>query len=353
MKNGWQTVRGLKDWLKKIFESGSPLKVGAIVFHPSYGEGTILWIQGIGAHARVCVDFGFAQPIVSLSELSLEREPSVAPESAPTTPPPTESKPGDTHEEKEPVVFSPSPESAAEKMWALPAQMNQIEVEARRGIMALRLGQVLESQIAYLSVGTAELEQKFKGAISKTIVEGPTFLLVDAPWGVGKTHALTLLQVLAQEAKFATSYVVMDGVSTSLALPMELLSELMSSLRFPDNARTANLSHQLARAKQDERIEMLEQRGAEYLANTLIPFPLDAFDDPEVLDILTDFLSLRLSATEANTKLQKLNYSVRLKSIKARAISDRVPRFVQLLDEWGVFASVMGCSGLLMVLDEL
>ncbi|MGC9030458.1 MAG: BREX system ATP-binding domain-containing protein [Desulfomonilaceae bacterium] len=353
MKNGWQTVRGLKDWLKKIFESGSPLKVGAIVFHPSYGEGTILWIQGIGAHARVCVDFGFAQPIVSLSELSLEREPSVAPESAPTTPPPTESKPGDTHEEKEPVVFSPSPEFAAEKMWALPTQMNQTEVEARRGVVALRLGQVLESQIAYLSVGTAELEQKFKRAISKTVVEGPTFLLVDAPWGVGKTHALTLLQVLAQEAKFATSYVVMDGVSTSLALPMELLSELMSSLRFPGNAKTTNLSHQIARAKQDERIEMLEQRGAEYLANTLIPFPLDAFDDPEVLDILTDFLSLRLSATEANTKLQKLNYSVRLKSIKARAISDRVPRFVQLLDEWGVFASVMGCSGLLVVLDEL
>ncbi|MGB9618199.1 MAG: hypothetical protein ACPL7J_12825, partial [Desulfomonilaceae bacterium] len=42
-----------------------------------------------------------------------------------------------------------------------------------------------------------------------------------------------------------------------------------------------------------------------------------------------------------------------LKSIKARAISDRASRFVQLLNEWAVFASVMGCSGLLMVLDEL
>jgi len=391
VKDGRSTFGGLKDWVRRIFDSGGSVKVGAKVFHPSYGEGIIEQIQGSGATARVCVDFGFAKPIVSLSELTLDKDDSGADESvdsaaeeiappeispvdaspvdatpfedSPVKAPPIESsalepqplrppQPSIT-QGKEPTTRLPSPEPEPKPKTASTKQMNEREVEARKGIMALRLGQILESQITDLSVGTAEIEQKFKQAISNTIADGPTFLLVDAAWGAGKTHALTMLQVLARNTMFATSYVVMDGISTSLALPMELMSELMAGLRFPDSTRATDLSHWLARAKQDERIEILEKRGMEYLSDTLRALPMEAFDDPEVLDLLSDFLALRLSATDANKQLREMNYGAKLKSVKARAVSDRIPRFVKLLEEWAVFASVMGYNGLLVVLDEL
>lgn len=361
MKDGWSTFRGLTDWLKRLFDSGESFKVGSKVFHPVYGEGIIENIQGSGAGTKVCVDFGFAKPIVSLSDLTLNGEQSgtaelihdASPEPAPLKNSLRDSASMKMAAGQERKVQSSPIESEPMKKPLSTQQMSEIEVEARKGITALRLGQVLESQINELSVGTAEIEQKFKDSISNTIVDGPTFLLVDAAWGVGKTHALTLLQVLARKTMFATSYVVMDGISTSLAHPMELMTEIMSGLRFPDNNRSTDFSRQLARAKQDERIDILEERGAEYLSDTLRSLPVEAFDDPDVLDMLCDFLALRLSATDANKQLLEMNYRAKLKGLKARAVSDRAPRFVQLLREWSVFCSAMGYNGLLLVLDEL
>ena len=360
MKDGWNTFRGLKDWVRGIFETSGSLKVGTKVFHPSYGEGVIEQVQGSGATARVCVNFGFAKPIVSLSELRFDQE-----SAQPKEPQETSDKSQRTQEESD--QESPRPTAGEETPIAQPItsepvaiaeaepikQMNEIEVQARKGIMALRLGQVLESQVQDLSVGTTDLEQQLNDAISSTIAKGPTFLLLDAAWGAGKTHALTLLQVLARETKFATSYVVMDGVSTSLASPMELMSEMMHGLRFARNSRSSDLSHQFARAKQDERIEVLEKRGAWHIADTLSALPIEAFDDPEVLDLLSDFFSLRLPATQANKQLAAMNYRTRLKGIKASRVADRATRFVELLGEWALFTSVMGCNGLLVVMDEL
>lgn len=48
-----------------------------------------------------------------------------------------------------------------------------------------------------------------------------------------------------------------------------------------------------------------------------------------------------------------MNYRARVKGIKASRLADRVPRFAVLLGEWTVFNSIMGCNGLLVVMDEL
>jgi hypothetical protein len=355
VKDGWTAFRGLKDWIKGLFDDGGSLRVGAKVFHPSYGEGIIETIQGSGASARVCVDFGFAKPIVSLSELTIDsslKEPQPV-EGSNVEPQPIQTPTSALNQTKDPSVPRQSSESEPKEKPVSTKQMTEREVEARKGIMALRLGQVLESQITDLSVGTAELEKTFNNAISNTMTAGPTFLLVDAVWGAGKTHALTLLQVLARKTMFATSYVVMDGISTSLARPMELMTELMSGLRFPDKTRPTDLSHQLAKAKQDERVEILENRGAKYLSDTLRALPLEAFDDPDVLDLLSDFIALRISATDANNRLRAINYRANLKSVKAHRVVDRAPRFAELLKEWAIFSSVIGYKGLLVVLDEL
>jgi hypothetical protein len=231
--------------------------------------------------------------------------------------------------------------------------MKETEVEARKGIVALRLGQVLESQVLELSVGMTTIRQKLHSAISSTIAGGPNFLLLDAAWGGGKTHALTMLQAMAHETGFASSYVVMDGVSTSFENPMDLMSELMKSLRFPKTSRTNDISYQLAKAKQEGRIAILEQLGAELIADALNALPLEAFDDPEVLDILSDYFTLCLPASRANSQIGAMGYKGRLKAIKTSSLADKPARFSRLLSEWASFTSALECNGLLIILDEL
>lgn len=226
-------------------------------------------------------------------------------------------------------------------------------IEARKGLMALRLGQVLESKVMELSVGTSGLESQLREAVS-TAIDGKTvFLLIDAAWGAGKTHALTMLQALARQKRMAVASVVMDGVSASLTSPMELLGEVMSSVRFSDDPMSCDLSYQLSRARSQNLMSYLERQGASFIPATLSCLPVEAFEDHEVIDTVCDFLSLKKTATDANRELQRLSCSGKLKSLKASKVEEMADRFANLLVEWSIFASAMGCNGLLLVLDEL
>ena len=230
---------------------------------------------------------------------------------------------------------------------------SSVSVEARKAILALRLGQVLESKVLELSVGTTELEEKLRQSVDNAISGIPEFILLDAAWGAGKTHALTILQALARSKKFATSFVVMDGVSTTLSNPMDLMSEVMSSIRFSDDPASCDLSYQLAKAKGQTLFDYFDRKGAHFIADTLRSLPDDAFLDPEAMDVITEYLSLRMPKASADFELQRRSYKPKLKTIKASKVEERAPRFVALLEEWAIFSSAMGCNGLLVILDEL
>lgn len=432
MTNGWKNFN-LKDRLKSLLELENAPQVGTKVFHPSYGEGVIEQVKGSGATGRVTVDFGYAKPVVALSELNFdldndpnkvhEDEPVVSPEVElqeapsefyPDIPKPELTTKHDPVETREASSFLPelkidyysppaelidSPpeppqitiESASTEIDSINRPSNFVEdpfahklvafesctvdcaapqskppkrlepiatspssmIEARKGLMALRLGQVLESQVLELSIGTSEIESELRNAVSKAITDKPVFVLLDADWGAGKTHALTMLQALARQKKMATSCVVMDGVSASLTTPMELLSQVMSSLRFSDDPMSCDLSYQLSKAGTQNIMEYMERRGAHYIPETLSSLPPGALDDNEIMDTICDFFSLKATATDANKQLQKMFYSGRLKTIKASRVYERASRFVTLLKEWAIFSSAIGCNGLLLVLDEL
>lgn len=355
------TFGGLNDWIDGIFKNAGSVKVGIEVFHPSYGKGIIEEVLGTGATVRVRVNFGFARPICLTSELAFQSE-NGQPHSSQTAPESASQKVETSPKVSDSILLGIATEPlVAEKPMKHKDNtqsislktMQETEVEARKGIVALRLGQVLESQVLELSVGMTTIRQKLRSAIAATIAGGPNFMILDAAWGGGKTHALTMLQAMAHETKFATAYVVMDGVSASFASPMELMSELMRSLRFPKTSRASDFSHQLVRAKQEERIEILEQRGACLIADGLNALPVQAFDDPEVLEILCDYFTLDLTASGANGRIAALGYRGQLKAIKAFKLADRPTRFSRLLGEWANFATALECNGLLIVFDEL
>lgn len=428
---GWKGF-SLKDWLTGLLKPGNLPEVGTEVFHPSYGEGVIAEIKGSGPSARVTVDFGYAKPVVQLSELvfDLEGESGTSlnePEDVSTHETYVRPEKGIPHEyqtheneiadevesqlnlseeSNNKLDYGPSflevtnsqPGTPQQKLSTVPtdsdsqklpheqrmpptgAFISPLEsefvdkfddeskplskrlfistapphvIDARKGLMALRLGQVLESQVLNLSIGVADIEREFRNSVTTAINGQPVFILVDASWGAGKTHALTMLQAIARSKNLATSFVVMDGVSASLTFPMELMGEIMSSLRFSDDPVSCDLAYQLSKARNQNIMGFLKRQGAHFIPETLSSLPIEAFNDSEVMEAICEFLSLKASAANTNWELQKRSYYSKLKSIKSSRLADRPSRFVSLIKEWAIFSSSMNCNGLLVILDEL
>jgi hypothetical protein len=82
--------------------------------------------------------------------------------------------------------------------------------------------------------------------------------------------------------------------------------------------------------------------------------PVRALDDPEVVLVLEDYMSLALAATQARTRIRELGYGdVKLPALKARSVAERAQRFQELLCDWTGFCVGAGAKGLLIVMDEV
>ncbi|WP_459942633.1 BREX system ATP-binding domain-containing protein [Deferrisoma palaeochoriense] len=248
---------------------------------------------------------------------------------------------------------------AASGGYAPPSQCavsaNTGTVEARKGITALRLGQILESQVFDLSVGTEELEQELRRAVALAAREKPTFVLIEGAWGGGKTHALTLLRAIARKDQFAIAAAVMDGTAVTMSEPMGLMEEILSGVGAPlRDSGVACLADLLRRAVRDGKMSALVEKGARTIARALRVVPAHVLDDPDALAHIQDYFALSLSASQANGKLRVLGHrGVRLPTMRAFRVADRPKAFARLLKEWAIFLSVMGARGFLSVFDEL
>lgn len=224
----------------------------------------------------------------------------------------------------------------------------------RRGVLALRLGQILEPHILKLSVGTEKLESTLESAVARARKGRVSFLMVEGAWGGGKTHALTLLQAMARRMRFATSSVVMDGNAVSLAEPMQVMEEILSSFCFSGQDGADQLMDLVRKVVKEERLPEIRLKGATTIARVLASIPREAFDDSEALSLLQDYFSLSLSASQAKAKMKQLGYRVAaLPTLRAFRVDQRAEAFCVLLKNWAQLASAMGAGGLLVLIDEL
>lgn len=228
------------------------------------------------------------------------------------------------------------------------------QINARRGLMALRLGQVIESQVFQLSVGTDQLKATLKNQIDKAIQLKPAFILLEGAWGGGKTHAMMLLQAMAREANFCASSMVMDGVALSLSEPMQMMEDALSSIVFHKDSGLQNLGDLMRMVVKKGKIPVLRTKGAKDIADLLSKIPIDAFDDSEALGHIQDYFSLSLSASQAKSKLKLLGYSAPgLPTIRVLRVDDRSHAFCALIRNWSNVLSSVGSRGLLLIIDEL
>lgn len=221
-------------------------------------------------------------------------------------------------------------------------------VAARKGVVALRLGQILESHVHQLSVSTEAAEASLRDALRQA-AQRPTMVMVEGVWGGGKTHLLTLLSALAREEQFVTASVVMDGTGVTLSDPMLLMGSITSAIRFPDENMPSGLGSHLLRADPAK----LRVRGATLLSDALDKVPKEALQDAEVLHVLEDYFGLSLTTSNAKARLSRLGWRVQLPALKARTVADRAARFCDLIRNWAQFSVTVGARGLVLILDEI
>lgn len=301
------------------------MKIGDTVLHPRWGRGVILAVENRPRGVFAKIRFGYATDWISAVELpggeSLRASLPDKPVSAGSADQPTASR-------------TPLP-------------------RARAAVQALKLGQMLETEVERMSVGTSQQEAAFEEAFDRARYRRPQLIMVEGAWGVGKTHLLALLGAHARKREFAASTTILDGCAATLADPMRLLESVTSAIRFPQQTVPMGVGNTLAEVKRRGMLE-LRSLGGPRIVQVMEQIPREALDDPEVIVVLEDYLGLSLAAGAAKERLRRLGWpNVLLPPLKARSIEERGDRMAELLGDWAAFCVASGAKGLLVVFDEM
>lgn len=297
---------------------------GPRVRHPRWGDGVVI---GDPAVPRPTVDFGYMKETVSRKNLSWRDRPK-----------------NDAAAQRNERAAEPAEEASA-----LPEEA----VRARRAILALKLGQVLEEDVEQLSVGIEAVQARLQQAVAAATRRRPQSVLIEGAWGTGKTHLLTLLTSLARKQGFCTAHVILDGEGVTLSEPMGLMEGILSSLRYPGEAIPSGIGDRLRQSRRQHDYRELRRRLGCRLAQAMRQLPAAALDNPEALEVLEDYLMLTLAKTRAQEKLRYFGYAVDLPTVKAWRIAERPDRFREHLSSWAEFCVLTGAAGLVVVFDEV
>ena len=298
---------------------------GIAVRHPQYGDGVVV---AVDPHRGVSVDFGYVVAWVPLRELERPDAVERSLEETPDAPPP-------------PPVGTPLP------------SLSEDIVAARRAVLALKLGQVLEENVHELSIGTDDIRAEMEQAVIASVRRQPQSVLVEGSWGAGKTHLLTLLTGLATERGLATATVILDGEGVTLSEPMGLMEAVLGSLRYPGEVAPCGVARRLADLRRRRTNGDLWQSVGWRIAEAIDRIPHGALDDPEAMEVLEDYFMLALAPTRARERLRQLHYRIGLPPLKARRLEERPERFCELLKGWAGFCALTGAKGLVVVFDEV
>jgi hypothetical protein len=215
---------------------------------------------------------------------------------------------------------------------------------ARQTLLALRLGQSTSQSVKDLSVGMVEVDKACRWALDRAATGQLSFLLLESPYGMGKSHALAHLKHLALARIMAVGTVVLDGVGISLCQPMSLLSGLAHAIVFPGERPDEGLPERLA-----QRVGIgLDITGGETLHRLLKDMNRELVDDPDKWERIEDYLSLDASSADLNREL-----GIKAPSLRALRREDRPRRCSTIIREWASACTVLGArNGLVVLLDE-
>ena len=218
-------------------------------------------------------------------------------------------RPDDVERSLEETPEAPSPPMLAGA--PLPSLSADI-VAARRAVLALKLGQVLEENVHELSIGIDDIQIEMEQAISAAVQHQPQSILVEGSWGTGKTHLLTLLTGLASKRGLATATVILDGEGVTLSEPMGLMEAILGSLRYPGEVAPYGVGNRLAELRRRHTFEDVRQSAGWRIAEAIYQIPHGAFDEPEAMEVLEDYFMLALAHHPGQGEAQATSLQDRL-----------------------------------------
>ena len=305
------------------------MRPGDSVRHPELGAGRIVEVFPRGGQVGARVDFGYLTDWVPAAELGIDAG-ILRPSEAPT---------GDDGSSNEAVATTP---------------LTDAVVAARRGVLALKLGQVLEQHVLQLSTGTATVQEKLKVIVSRALQREAQGVLIGGAWGSGKTHLLTMLRTIATSNGMATASVILDGDDVRLSEPTRLMAAVLESLRYPGEAVPSGVGGRLGQLRRSRIHWKPRFSGGRTIAEIVNLLPERAFDEPEVVDILEGYLTLSLPATQARAALARHGYrGVPLPPMAARNVAERSGRFREHLEGWTEVVAHTGAKGFVLIVDEV
>ena len=302
---------------------------GDRVRHPALGAGVVLGVLARGRVPGARVDFGYMVDWVPQNEL--------APGGNLRVPGSEDEAPRDDPEHWKPL-----------------GTLTESVVGARRAVLALKLGQVLQEDVLDLSVGTEPAEALLRSAVGRAVRRKPAAILVSGRYGAGKTHLLTMLASLAAQEGLATASALLDGEGVTLADPMTILEPVLRSLCLPGESAPSGVGRWLAELRRRGSRWDHGRRQPSRIAAAVFQIPVADLDDPDVLEALEDYLTTSLPVSHANLRLRRLvRQPVQLPAMKAHRIAERAERFCELLRDWAEFCETAGARGLVVVIDEV
>ncbi len=166
------------------------------VLHPDFGFGTILRVRFGGIHAYVQFHNGLKLWVrtADLKFLEPRKSDKAQPQRIPIT---------------------------------LPERIRVLQM-----IEAFKLGIVPGEDVPHFTFGRDKQIQFVKETL-KDLARGGTALLVEGPYGSGKTHFASYIEYLALQQGFAVARADLDPVEVSPYKPKRIYRALMSTLRWP------------------------------------------------------------------------------------------------------------------------
>jgi hypothetical protein len=206
------------------------------------------------------------------------------------------------------------------------------------------------------TVGARGARAQVDAAIRRAASGKGTTFLARAGYGKGKSHLGRLASELADEARFATLHIELDGDGVTLRTGARWLSLLFASLLLPkvgkdEEARIAGLGHLL------RRVATKSAAGADLAVFERFLESADIWvDSEEAILVLEGYLSGNLNTSDSSRRFSDLiRMPLRLPSLRVASgmMEDRRQAQCEQLARIVRLARLCGAAGGLVVIDEL
>jgi hypothetical protein len=215
-----------------------------------------------------------------------------------------------------------------------------------RAIERLRVGLPPLGVVRRSSVGTEQATKAFAHLLDR---EDNVAIFMLGDYGTGKSHALTLLRELALAEGYATCWLTADGYGCALNHPQRFLANLLGTLETPYG--DAGYAGMITRLLATDR---LHDRVIKTVASVLEG---GSRCEQEILGVLTDLSSATKELADGEEAHLQSDALVRLISGEtltgATSLITHRRMAYRLLELAELLATLAGCRGLLIIVDEV